>query len=369
MFRRISIVTMLAIIFAVFCVSQSFAGEIKLGIMVPTTGSVAAEGKTMENAMKMAVKEINAKGGILGNQVVTVTGDDACDPQQGAAAASKLISEGVVGVVGGYCSGSTLPTLKLYGDAGIPLIIPAANSTKLIPANQGNAFLINSTGADQSDTAVMLFKKLGVKNLSVVHMGDAYSEDLAKLSRDKWEKEGTVVSFDVINQGEQDFSALAFSIKRKKSDAVFWTAYYSEGALLIKQLRGMGYNGIIAVGDGSNNVKLIEIGGKAAEGVYCFSNPTADYLPGAKQFSMDYKEQFNQAPGAYSPLSYDGMYLMADAIEKAGSTDQKAIIEALKNTKGFKGIAGSITFTPENTLAESNFVVLKVQDGKFGLEK
>ncbi len=369
MIKRVLITTTLLVAFVAFYASQGLADEIKLGIMVPTTGSVAADGKTMENAMKLAVKEINAKGGVLGNKIVTVTGDDACDPQQGTAAASKLISEDVVGVVGGYCSGSTLPTLKLYGDAGIPLIIPAANSTKLIPANQGNAFLINSTGADQSDTAVTLFKSLGVKNLSVVHMGDAYSEDLAKLSRDKWKKVGKVVSFDVVNQGEQDFSALAFSIKRKKADAVFWTAYYSEGALLIKQLRQIGFRGTIAVGDGSNNAKLIEIGGKATEGIYCFSNPTADYLPGAKQFTMDYKKQFNQAPGAYSPLSYDGMFLMVDAIKRAGSTDQKAIINALKGTDDFKGIAGSISFTNQNTLATSNFVVLKVQGGRFKLHK
>lgn len=367
MIKRVSFVSTLVAAFLFFCLSQSAVAEIKLGIMVPTTGSVAADGKTMENAMKLAVEEINAKGGVLGEKIVTVTGDDACDPQQGTSAASKLISEGIVGVVGGYCSGSTLPTLKLYGDAGIPMIIPAANSTKLIPANQGNAFLINSTGADQSDTAVELFKSQGVKKLSIVHMGDAYSEDLAKLSRDKWSKVGEVASFDVVNQGEQDFSALAFSIKRKGADAVFWTAYYSEGALLIKQLRQIGYRGDIAVGDGSNNVKLIEIAGRAAEGVFCFSNPTADYLPTAKQFTMDYWNMFNQAPGAYSPLSYDGMYLMADAIKRAGSTNQKQIIQALKNTDGFEGIAGQISFTPKNTLARSNFVVLVVKGGSFKL--
>ena len=137
-----------------FCAPAVMADEIKIGIMVPITGSEATYGKDMENAITMAVEEINAKGGVLGKKIVTTTGDPACDPQQGTSAATKLVSEDVVGVVGGYCSGATLPTLKIYGDANVPFVICAANSTKLIGANPGNAFMINSTGYDQVTTAV-----------------------------------------------------------------------------------------------------------------------------------------------------------------------------------------------------------------------
>jgi branched-chain amino acid transport system substrate-binding protein len=148
---------------------------------------------------------------------------------------------------------------------------------------------------------------------------------------------------------------------------VFWTAYYADGALLIKQLRQAGYRGMIAVGDGSNSPKLMEIAGPAAEGVFCFSNPTAEYLPAAKAFSDNYKKEFKQNPGPYSTLSYDGMKLLASAITKAGSTDRKAIMAALKSTDGFNGIAGPISFTPENTLARSNFVILIAKGPKWEL--
>lgn len=350
---------LLASVLALAMFAPAMAADLKVGIMVPTTGSEATYGKDMENAINLAAEEINAAGGLLGMKIVTTTGDDACDPQQATAAASKLVAADVVAVVGGYCSGATLPTLKIYGDAGIPIVIPAANSTKLIAANPGNGFQINSTGFDQVSTAVGLFEEKKINTLAIVHQGDGYSEDLAKLTREKWTAMGhEVVAYEVVNKGEQDHSSLVTSIKSKNADAVFWTAYYADGALLIKQLRQAGYRGMIAVGDGSNSPKLMEIAGPAAEGVFCFSNPTAEYLPAAKTFTENYRKKFNQDPGPYSTLSYDGMNLLAKAVKEAGSTDRKAIMAALKATKDFNGIAGPISFTPENTLARSNFVIL-----------
>lgn len=344
----------------------SFDGELKIGIMVPTTGSEATYGKDMENAIQIAVDEINAEGGILGKKVVTTTGDAACDAQMATAAASKLVSSDVTAVVGGYCSGATLPTLSIYGDANVPLVIPAANSTKLIPNNPGNAFMINGTGAHQAQKAVALFEKLGAEKIAIVHQGDGYSEDLAKITNDVWEEAGhEVVAFEVVNKGEQDFSSLVTNVRSKNPDLLYWTAYYADGGMLIKQLRQGGYEGEIVVGDGSNSPKLMEIAGNAAEGVYVTSNPLVEYLPAAKKFMEDYKARFNNDPGPYSALSYDGLYLVADAIERAGSADKAAIVKALKETQGFKGLAGTVSFTEDNVLAESNFVVLQAKGGSW----
>ncbi|WP_353979964.1 branched-chain amino acid ABC transporter substrate-binding protein [Salinicola endophyticus] len=342
-------------------------GPITIGVQAPTTGSEATYGKDMLNAIGLAADEINAKGGLLGGRQITlVSGDTACDPQQSVNAASRLASQEVVGVVGGYCSGATQPTLKIYGDANIPFVIVAANSTQLIPANPGNAFMINSTGADQAKTAVDFFAGKGIDKLAIVNQGDAYSQDLANLTRDAWTAAGHELSaFEYVNKGEQDFSALVNKIRGSGAQAVFWTAYYADGGLLIRQLRQRGFQGTIAVGDGSNSPKLFDIAGQAAEGVYAFSNPTADFLPAAKQFISDYQAKFDTAPGPYAPLAYDGMQLMAWAIDKAGSTDADAIIKALGSADGKEWLAGPISFTPQHTLARSNFVVLEGQGGKW----
>ena len=143
--------------------TAALAADIKIGVLVPTTGSEATYGQDMANAVQIAIDEINKAGGIGGSQLSMVVGDDGCDPQQAVNAATKLASSGIVGVVGGYCSGATIPTLKIFGDAKLPMIITAANSTKLIPADPGNAFLINSTGNDQVAKALEVFKAKNVK--------------------------------------------------------------------------------------------------------------------------------------------------------------------------------------------------------------
>lgn len=344
------------------------AQDLTIGLLVPTTGSEATYGQDMANAANLAISEINAAGGVLGGKKLASTvGDDGCDPQQAVNAASKLASSGVVGIVGGYCSGATVPTLKIFGDAKIPFVITAANSTKLIPANPGNAFMINSTGNDQVAKAVEFFKSKNIKSIAIVNQGDAYSQDLADLTKTAWTKDGgTVPAFEVANKGEQDYSAIVTAIKSANPDAVFWTAYYADGGLLIRQLREAGFQGLIAVGDGSNSPELFKIAGPAAEGVFAFSNPTAEFLPKAKSFSEAYNKQFGTAPGPYAPLTYDGTKLLAWAIDKAGSTDSAKIVEALKGAN-YDGLAGPISFTPQNTLARSNFIVLEGKGGAWTL--
>ncbi|CAA7600967.1 Leu/Ile/Val-binding protein family signature [Acididesulfobacillus acetoxydans] len=345
---------------------QPSGGEIKIGLPLPITGSEATFGKDMQNAINLAVSQINAKGGVDGKKIVTVTEDDACDPQQATAAANKLVSEGVVAVVGGYCSGAVIPTLTIYNAKNIPFVITAANSSKIAKENPGNTFEINGTLEYEAQRAVELFKSLGVKNLAIVEQGDAFSADLARLAEADWKATGNpVVAHEVTNKGEQDFSSLVTTLRTKKPDMVFWTAYYADGGLLIKQLRQGGYKGPITVGDGSADPKLIQVAGPAGEGTYVLSPPVASYLPAAKQFVADYKAQYHQSPGDYSALAYDGMNLMAHALKQAGSTDGKAIIKALAETKDFPGIAGKINFTAEKTLKGSNIIVLQIKNGKF----
>jgi len=345
-----------------------FDGEVLIGIMVPTTGGEATYGQDMVNAIQIAADEINAAGGILGKEIKLTVGDDGCDPQMAAAAASKLVSEEVVAVVGGYCSGATLPTLKIYGDAKIPMVIPAANSTRIAEENPGWSFQINGTGFHQAAKAVEWFEHLGVETISLIHMGDGFSADLADLTKKAWEAKGKqVVTYDVVNRGEQDFSALVTKIRSANPDGVYWTAYHAEGAPLIRQLRQGGYQGEIIVSDGSSSVQLLELAGSASEGVYCTAPPVVDFLPQAQEFINTYVSRFNQQPGPYAGLSYDGMRLLAHAIEQAGSFDTDAIRQALDATDNFPTLAGPVSFTPEKTLVESNFVILKAEGGKWVL--
>jgi len=358
-----------AVLFSLVAASPARA-EIKVGIMVPTSGSEAAYGIDMQNAIKMAANELNAKGGVLGQKFVTFVADDGCDPQMATAAASKLTSNEVTAVLGGYCSGATLPTLKIYADAGIPFIVSAANSSKFSGLNPGNTFLINALATYQVDTALDLFKKQGVKRLAIVNEGDGYSEDLANLTRTKWTAAGgQIATYEMVAKGEQDMSALVTKLKSSNPDMIFWTAYFADGALLIKQLRQGGYRGKITVGDGSTDIQLIKIGGKATEHTFAMANPLPEFLPKGKTFVEKYKAEYKQDPGPYSALSYDAMMLLSDSIKRAGSTDKAKLTAAIKASKNFPGISGPISFDDKNNLAHSNFVVLEVKDAKWALVK
>ena len=361
-FRKLACATALA---GMALTSVATAAELKIGIIAPLTGQLASEGQDMENSVKLAIADANAKGGVNGDTLVAVTADDACDPQQGVTAASKLISEGVTAVLGGYCSGAVLPTLKIYGDAGIPVIIIAANSTKLVDGNPGNAFMTNSTGDMQATTAVELFKKNGYKKVAIIDEGDAYSSDLAKLTAEAFPKEGgEIVASETTTAGEQDYSAVVTKIKSSGADAVFWTAYHAGGALLTKQLRQAGFQGGIVLGDGNNSPEYLEIAGSAGEGVYLLSPPTVDLLSDAGDFKAKYTAAYGRDAGAYAALSNDAGNLIVDAIARAKSADHKAIIEALA-LSDYKGLAGDIKFTEKHTLQSSNFRPVVAKDGKW----
>jgi len=311
------------------------------------------------------VTEINKKGGVIGNTVSTLTVDDACDPQQGAAAASKLVSAGVVAIVGGYCSGAVLPTLKIYGDASIPFVISAANSTKLIGANMGNTFMIDSTADTQVVTAIKLLKQNHAKSIALIDQGDAYSSDLTKLLDAEFVKAGgTIVARETVATGEQDFSSLVSRLKAAKPGVIFWAGYYDGSALLIRQLRQSGVKTPLVLSDANNTPDFLKIAGSAAEGTLILSPPVLDLLPNGGAFKKAYVETYSRDPGAYAALTYDATNLVFDAVKRAKSIDKKAIITALKGSN-YAGLAGQIRFAPDNTLLGSSFTVLIDKAGKW----
>ncbi|MBX3091657.1 MAG: branched-chain amino acid ABC transporter substrate-binding protein, partial [Cryobacterium sp.] len=182
------------------------SGPIKIGMIVPTSGSSAPTGASMANGAKMAVEEINKAGGVLDRKIELQIADGACDAQQAVASANKLVSSGVVISVGGYCSGATLPTLPIFNKAGIPMIIPAANSQDLVKEGLKNVFLINGTGLQQSTAALQFIKKQGYKSVALVDDNTSYSVDITTETKKQIEADGAakVVLKTSVNAGESD---------------------------------------------------------------------------------------------------------------------------------------------------------------------
>jgi branched-chain amino acid transport system substrate-binding protein len=350
--------------------STGGSGPIKLGMVIPISGSSAPTGAYMKNGAQLAIDEINKAGGVLGRQLELDVEDEACDAQQSVAGANKAVSNGVVVSVGGYCSGATLPEIPIFQKANIPMIVPAANSQDLVNQGAKNVFMINGTGKQQSTAALAFMKKQKFGTVALVDDNTSYSKDINTETKSQIDADGSVkvVLSTSVTAGESDYSAVVRDIMGAKPALVYWTGYYQEGGLIINQLKNAGFAGKVMVADGSVDPSLAQIAGAGAEGVYATMTQTPDTLKGAEDWIANYKKAFNSDPGPYSTQSYDAVRLAAEAIKQAKSTDGAAIIKALEAIDGFQMFSGPLKFTPEHTLSSGGFVILVIKDGKFVLK-
>lgn len=346
-------------------------GPIVLGMLAPFSGSESAFGAYMQNGAQLAVDEINADGGVLGRELELVVEDDACDATTAVAGANKLVTNGIHASVGGYCSGATLPTLPIFDEAGIPMVIPAANSNELVQGLPG-VFLINGTGTQQAAAAVAYAEKTGATTVAAIDDATSYSADLAASFVEQATDAGLEVAFEAtVTPGENDYSSVATQLANAQPDLVYWTGYYQEGALIVRQATDAGYTGKFLVGDGSVDAKFAEIAGPGyTENVVATFTQTPDMIEGADDWIASYTELAGQAPGPYSTQSYDAVRVVAQAIEDAGSTEFEDVVAALEGLDGFDTFAGPLTFTEDHTLSGGGFVIVAIdpETGTFVLE-
>jgi len=347
--------------------SKKDSGNLVIGVLVPTSGSEAYYGKDMLQSYEVAVKEINAAGGILGRQIELYQADDGCDANMASQAADKIISKKCDFVVGGYCSGATVPALQQFYDAGLMMLISAANSTNITALGLEQSFMLNSPGTHATVTLAALINYLGVSKVALIHQGDDYTQNLSDLCAAELPKYGyKIVSVEVMEKGAPDVSAIVTAIRNSGADFVYWCGYHSDGSNVIKQLRQGGYDGEIAVGDGSASVELITACGPAGEGVYVTSPPFVKFVDGGEKFISDYNDMFKMDPGTYASICYDTLYVLKEAVEKANSFELSKVRQQVQNIE-YKGLSGTIKFTADRELEISNFIVLKIEDGSFKL--
>jgi branched-chain amino acid transport system substrate-binding protein len=340
---------------------------VTIGVLAPLSGSETYYGKDMLQSYQLAVSEINAAGGVLGRQLVLYEQDDGAKPDIAVSAASKIISKGVDFVIGGYASGAIIPTMQLFNDAGLLLLISCANSTNITAQGFNQSFMINSPGTHAVVTLAGLLASLDAKKIALIHQGDDYTQNLAELCQQELPGNGfEIVTTQMIAYGEPDASAVVTAIRNAGADFVYWCGYHADGSNVIKQLRRGGYEGGIAVGDGSASPDLITACGADGEGVYVTSPPFVEFAEGGADFIAAYEAKFGMGPGNYATLCYDTVYLLKAAIEKANSFETDAVRNAVQGIE-YKGLSGLIKFTPERELAVSNFIILQIKDGAFTL--
>ncbi|MDI6097435.1 branched-chain amino acid ABC transporter substrate-binding protein [Actinoplanes sp. NEAU-A12] len=349
--------------------ASSASGVIRLASLLPLTGRSSHSGEAMVNGAKLAINEVNAAGGVLGRQIELVAEDDACDPGTAVMAAQTVIKKDVALSVGGYCSSAVVPTLKIFRDAGIPMIIAQANSTDLIEPRYDSVFLICGTVMAEAHFAVDWMKRLGGTRLSVVHDGTSFPITLAESTAARARSTGalTVVNELKLSQGATNYQRIAQSIIDAKTDIVYYTGYYAEANQLIKDLRARGYTSEIVVGDGSADKPLLdELTESESRGVYGTALLVPELMPELETWSQRYQAAYGTRPGPSSAEAYDAVMVAVDAFKRAGSIDHEAVRKALAGTD-HAGLSGQIAFNADGTRTVPKFLLLKAEGGKFGV--
>jgi branched-chain amino acid transport system substrate-binding protein len=340
---------------------------LKIGTMSPLTGPYAADGNDIRQGAEIAIEVFKAEGGIPGfTDIQIFPQDTACDPKQAVAAANKLINDQVTGVVGAYCSSSTIPASETLAEENIIMLTPASTSPTVTERGLKNMFRTCGRDDHQAPAAVKFMKEVeGVKSVFIVDDKTTYSQGLAEGVASAAEEMGiAVLEHDHVNQGDKDYSAVLTKVKAANPDLLYISLQNSAtGALMVIQAKRMGIDAILMGQDAVYHPKLMEIAKADAEGMYCTFGAIDKDAPKYKEFQTKYKEKTGNEPGAYSAYAFDSTLAYLLAAKAAGSTDfEKVRAELLK--VDFVGASKHIKYQ-ENGDSGSNYTVYKIVDGKF----
>lgn len=375
--RVISIILTVVLMTSVFtgCSSNAGSGKedtIKIGVASPFTGDYAQFGEYTKDGVELAVEEINAAGGVLGKPIEIVYGDDKGDSKEAVSVAQKFASDSsIVGIVGHFFSGATLAAGPIYQQNGIPTIAMASTNPDV--AKIGDyVYRINVGDNYQGVQLAGLLNSKGFNKVSVIYDNSDYGKGVSDVFSKSFKTLGgdVVVNESYLGGQDKDFSIILTKIKNSGSEAIVLASYYSEAALIIQQARNLGIDIPFYASDSLYTEDFIKLAGADANGTHVVAYfHESDPSEAAQEFIKKFTAKYNKKVDSWSPYCYDAMYLMADAIKRAGSTDKVKIKEAIASTKNFKGATGVTTFEGAREPVGKDLIVLIVENGEYIVEK
>lgn len=349
--------------------APAVAQPIKIVGLVELSGTGATSGTNFDNGVKLAVKEINAAGGILGRQVQYTSGDTQSNPGVAKALAQKAIDDGAYVVMGPVFSGSILVSMLETQRAETPNFTggEAAAITQ-----KGNPYIFRTSFTQTTAMPkVARYIKNGLKAKVVDIMW--VNNDFGKGGRDMiikaLESEGIKVGADIsTDPGQVDFSSAVLKAKQSNGDALFVYTNEEESARALRELRKQGYAKPIVGETVLTSQKVIELAGEAANGAVAHVGLTADApLPTIRKFDEAFQREYKTRADHNGLKGYSGMYVVKAVTEKIGKTDGKAFAAAMKgvriSAKDHPGVLMDVTFDQHGDLDRESFLV-KVENGK-----
>ncbi|MGA8968168.1 MAG: branched-chain amino acid ABC transporter substrate-binding protein [Pseudolabrys sp.] len=332
--------------------------QVKFGVGGPITGPSAATGAQMKNGVDQAATDINAAGGILGQKISVSYGDDVSDPKQGVSVANKFAADGVKFVIGHYNSGVTIPSSEVYQENGVLQITPASTNPTVTERKMWNIFRVCGRDDQQGQVAgEYIVKHFKGKKIAIVHDKTTYGKGLADETRKTMSKAGMKeVLYEGVNTGEKDYSALVSKIKQSGADLIYWGGLYTEGGLIVRQMRDQGVKAPLMGGDGITSDEFASIGGPGVEGTLMTYGPDPRNKPDAKRVVEEFRAKKFE-PEAYTLYSYAGVQIIKQAAEAAKSLDPKKVAEKMHSGMQFKTVLGDIAYDKKGDITKLDYVM------------
>jgi branched-chain amino acid transport system substrate-binding protein len=348
-------------------VANGAAAQVKIGVGGPITGGSAAFGAQLRKGVEQAVEDINASGGILGQKLTMVVGDDRADPKEGVSVANKFVGDGVKFVIGHFNSGVTMPASEVYQENGILEITPAATNPKVTERKMWNIF--RTCGRDDQQGAVaadFIAKTYKGKRVAVVHDKTTYGQGLAEETRKNMNAKGVKeVFYEGVNKDDKDFTALIGKLKQAKPDLVYWGGLHDTGGLIVRQARDGGLTAPFMGADGIASDEFAVIAGPGAEGTLMTYGPDPRKRAVAKSVVEKFRAKGFE-PEAYTLYSYAAVELIKQAAEAAKSLDAKKVAAELASGKTYKTVLGDLSYDKKGDVTRLDYVVYTWRKGPDG---
>lgn len=364
------LVTAVMGMFTLFALTGTPAAQetVKFGVAGAHSGDLASYGISGLRGVEQAVKELNAKGGVLGKQIQLVTEDDECKPEKATNAANKMVSEKVPLVIGHICSGATKAAMGVYKDAKILAMSPSATNPDLTQSGDYPNFFrtIASDDAQAKIEVDFALNTLKFTKIAVLHDKGDYGKGLAEFAKKFLEASGTakVVLYEGITPGAVDYSAVIQKIKKSGAEAVIFGGYHPEAAKLVMGMRKKKMETALISDDGVKDDTFIKVAKEYAEGVYATGPKDTSKNPMTVAAVEAHKAEYKSDPGAFYLNAYAATLALANAINKAGSTDYDALTKTLR-TEYVETPIGKISFDERGDAIGVGFSIYQVQKGVY----
>lgn len=341
---------------------------VKIALALPLTGDIASLGQGLKRASTMAIEE-------SGLPIEVIAFDDRSDPKEAVSIANRIVSDpAVIGVIGHFNSGCSIPASRIYAQSGLPMISPASSNPELTNQQLSpqwtwakNIFRMNTTDNVQGAYgADFVFKGLKAKKAAIIHDKTAYGQGVAEEFKKQYEASGGVVTaFEGLQTGDRDFRSLLTRIKGTNPDAIYFGGMFSEGGILVRQTRDIGFKGPFVTCEANYDPAFIRVAGPAADGAFVtFLGSPPELLPSAKEFIERYKKRYpNDEIKSYDAYGYEVAGVLLAALKAVGP-DRAKIIDHLKGIS-YTGVLGTTTFDEKGDTTNRTITLFRVKDGTF----